>query len=150
MRVRQQESLSEYPSEAIRQSVKDIEYVERTPGLRIDMSTWSYVRQSSCSVCQAGAIAMRRYSWEPSTLLFDTPSFSPCTLLNLQISSFEYLRQGIFDCFIYEWIDCARDRRLILRRLETAFDKWTSYETNKSIYKKNLLKVANIFEEERY
>lgn len=156
--------LSNYPSVAIRQAVEDIEAIEKTPGFGVNMSRWlnwnNFSKNQVCQVCQAGAIAIRRYP-TPRHRKSDRGSLSVGSkyrdqaskkLEFCQVRSFDCLRNGDFGSFLEEWIAKRDDVVLVCDILCSRFpaDKWVRYDQSPAKYKRNMLLVADLIEAEGY
>lgn len=157
--------LSDYPSIAIRQCVEDIEAVEATEGMKINMGTWHNRRpDGTCEVCAAGAIAVRRYPYrhqfdpmsnirfirgvQKSSYYKDKKSIA---LETKQVESFDFLRRGKFYWFLSAWVENKRDVYDLAEALGTKFRRsWVAYDVNPTIFKKNFLKIADFLESEGY
>lgn len=164
MRVpKQQEPLSDYPSEAILQALEDLEWVEKTSGFGVKMEDWIDVAKdgSTCEVCQAGAVMIRRYAkikkfgtgiHSPRYVMGENP-FGYDVVTSNQVRSFDYLREGQILSFLVEWIDEGEYAKHI-EIFEDIFDElylnWVYYEESPTKYKAQLRKVAKILSEEGY
>ena len=135
-------SLSDYPSEAILQALEDLEWVEKTPGYKVDMDNWMVKTEDQCRVCQAGAVAMRRH---PDTLSpLRRPSGCAFTrfgiiikhpdeiLLKRQIQAFDDLREGRLHDFLHFWIGDMDYFRLAnwCEGIQNSLGEWVTYEVS--------------------
>jgi hypothetical protein len=146
--------LDEYPSVAIIQAIEDIEWVEKSEDHHVDMGNWYRTMDTHCTVCQAGAVALRRH---PEALVRCDYNYLQRIIrhsdfiLEDKIQAFDCLRLGFFDTFLDAWIEAPKKE---LKRLEVLISNgvgtWVEYEEDQEQYKKNLRKVARILDKEGY
>ncbi len=157
-KVKQAGLLSDYPSEAIRQAVEDIQWVEEQDSMKVNMYTYGRIYGDKCHVCQAGAVAMRRAGYIPgdghlSEQLSENKFYrtkSQSELARRQIKSFDHLRKGLFGSFLNAWIEETENIRGLKHKIWSSLDVWCEYDQDPTQYKKNLLKIADILEKEGY
>lgn len=153
--------LSDYPSEAILQSLADIEFIEKRKDYDVDMNYFNIIDGGVCQVCHSGAVQVRRFGVKPDTsgivtseikVLYPDMDDAGIDVIEDRIYSFDHLRCGQFSSFLDAWIESAEDVKSLSNKLYLLFPHsgWVRYPQDPKIYKKNIKKIAKIIAKEGY
>lgn len=126
------------PSKLIKLALKDLELVEKDPNYKVDMDQWHMPNRITqhCQVCLAGSIMAKTLK---------TPLSMSVIPSDMGIYNNNKLRA--LDCFRGGFISAGMEEmRFSLHPLDSDIKvEVTPYELNPINFKKDMLKIANIF-----